>query len=1079
MALLPDKVVAQVGNQTITFEAKDEALSSAINRLYKASGVNIGSPVAEVSRYPKINLPKGKRTVFETLKALLKGTDLDCKRVADMLVVFKKSKEEQSPPPAKLINVSGKVVDEAGQPLPAITILLQGTDRGTTTNSSGSFDLDQVPEDAPIIAQGIGFPAQAFNATTVMVLRLNRSVSHLDEVQVIAYGTTTRRFNTGSVGTVTASEIAKQPVTNPLAALAGRIPGVVVTQSSGQIGSSFNIQIRGRNSISQGSDPLFIVDGVPYAANNNGISQIGGPFTYNLAPGKSGDLSPFNSLNPSDIESIDVLKDADATAIYGSRGANGVVLITTKKGKAGSTKVDVNIQTGVNKVSRIVQLMNTQQYVQMRKEAFKNDGTTMTNANAYDILLWDTTRYTDWGKYLLGGTANTSDVRTSASGGNRLTQFLVGGNYHQETTVFPGDMQYKRGGMHLNLSHRNANEKFLVTLTANYSADENNNSANNLSNYVLTLLPNLPSLYDSLGRLNWVGEGGYTFTNPLSYLKTYYRAKTNTLIANLQLSYQIQKNLRLLFNSGYNNLDIDEVRASPISSLNPANNPTGSGIFGNGSFSSVILEPQINYNSKLFSGKLDVLLGGTWQQNTNTSTTINASGYTSDALLKSPSGATTVSSLGSETQYKYAAVFGRVNYNYANTYLLNLTWRRDGSSRFGPGRQWANFGAAGLGWIFSNLPVFSADHSFLSFGKLRTSYGVTGNDAIGDYQYLDTYSNSQYPYSGIPGLYPTRLFNADYGWETNRKAEVSIDIGFFKDRVLLSTAWYRNRSDNQLVANTLAAQTGFTSIIQNLPALVQNTGWEFGLNSVNINSQYFKWTSSLNLSIPKNKLLSFPGLESSTYRNTYAIGKSLNIGSGYITAGINPQTGLYNFVDSVGGISTTASYRVIGLVNLDPQYYGGLSNELTYKGWTFSFFFDFRKQMGYSHLYGQRVMPGQRVNQFEEFVNVWHKPGDIAEYMKYTNSTTSEVYKTNSIMASDGADVRYADASFIRLRNVHLSYAFNPDLLKKIKLSRLNIFVQGQNLWLASNYIGNDPEIQILSIMPPLRSFMAGINLSL
>ncbi|OJV71169.1 MAG: hypothetical protein BGO42_04730 [Flavobacterium sp. 40-81] len=976
------------------------------------------------------------------------------------------------------IDVHGIIVDQDLKPLIGATVKVKGTSKNTATNNLGEYLLPDVANNAVLIVSYIGYLTQEVSVKNASKIILSKSESKLDEVQVIAYGTTTKRLNTGSVATVSAKDIEKQPVSNPLAILSGKVPGLLVTQSSGQTGASFTVQVRGQNSIVQNSDPLFIVDGVPFATNNDGISQVGGPFSYSLARGRSGDLSPFNSINPSDIESIEILKDADATAIYGSRGANGVVLITTKKGKAGKTKFDVSFQEGYSQAGRMIKMMSTDQYLAMRKEAFANDGVSMTNSNAFDVLLWDTKRSTDWGKYLLGGTANTKSIQGSVSGGNDLTQFLIGANYYHETTVSPGSLFFNRGGMHVNINHSSTDKRFSIQLTTSYTASKNNNSSGNLAGSMLTILPNTMPLYDSAGNLTW-SESGFTFTNPLSFIKSYYNNTINSLNSNLQISYRLLSHLKLQLSSGYNLMEVDEIKANPIISKNPSSNPTGNAAFGNNSFKSLVIEPQLSYDQEITGGKLDVLLGTTYQQNNGTGSSINASGYTNDELIRSMSAAPTLSVSNSFNEYRYAAVFGRIHYNYKDTYLINITGRRDGSSRFGPGRQWANFGAIGAGWIFSNFPVLKNELKWLSFGKFRASYGITGNDGIGNYQYLDTYSNSQYPYDGKSGLYPTRLFNAEYGWESNKKLEAALELGFLRDRIFLSTAWYRNRSDNQLVNYALPTQTGFASITQNLPALVQNTGVEFLLNTRNITTGVFKWTTDVNVSFPQNKLLKFPGLSTSSYRNTYAIGKSLNIGSGYITAGVNPKTGVYDFVDQSGNISSTPSYRVVGLVNLDPKYYGGITNDLTYRQWSLSFFFEFRKQMGYSLLQGQRVVPGQRVNQPVEMLDVWHKPGDVAQYQRYTQSTTSDAYKANAAIYSDGADVNYADASFIRLRNIYIGYQFSDSILKKLKVNRLNLFLQGQNLWLITKYKGNDPEIQLNSIMAPLKSFVLGIQLSM
>lgn len=1083
LLLLTSTMIAATANglhaQVITLETKALPLHRVFKQIEKQTDYLFWYKGTMSGK----NIPISVRMVNVPLRAALdkvfSNIPFSYEIVGETIVVTDKSfSAEKNINPIKKQQVTGIVTDENGEPLVGATVTVKGISQKTVTDQEGRFFFPNVDESATLVISYIGYQSQEVTVRNAERIVLQRSDSKLDEIQVIAYGTTSKRLNTGSVTTITSKDIERQPVSNPLAALSGRVAGAVITQSSGQSGASFNVQIRGQNSIAQSNDPLFIVDGVPFSTNNDGISQVGGPFSYSLARNRSGDLSPFNTINPNDIESIEILKDADATAIYGSRGANGVVLITTKKGKAGKTKIDASIQSGYSQASRTIKMMNTDQYLSMRKEAFVNDGVTMTNANAYDVLLWDSDRSVNWQDYLMGGEAPTTTIQGSVSGGTESTQFLVAANYYREGSVFPGNLFYNRGGMHANVGHTSSDKKLNIQLNSSYSSSTNNNSSGNLAGSALTLLPNVPMLTDDSGNLNW-SQAGYNFTNPLSMVRSYYDNTLSNLNANLQIGYKIADALTVKLNSGYNLVDLDEQKAYPISSRNPSTNPTGLATFGESTFRSLILEPQLNFKKGFAKGILEVLLGGTYQETISEGSSVEGSGYTNDALIRSMSAAPVLSAKNTYSQYRYAAVFGKINYNFKDTYIINLTARRDGSSRFGPGRQFANFGAIGAAYLFSNASFVKEKLPWLSFGKVRGSYGLTGNDGIGNYGYLDTYSNTQYPYDGKAGLYPSKLFNGDFGWESNKKLEAALELGFLKDRILLSTAWYQNRSDNQLVNYALPSQTGFGSITQNLPALVQNKGMEVSLNTRNMESATFRWTTDVNISFPRNTLLEFPGLSTSSYRNTYSIGKALNIGSGYITAGINPQTGVYNFVDQSGNITSTPTYRVIGLVNLDPKYYGGITNDLRYRQWNFSFFFEFRKQMGYSLLYGQRVVPGQRVNQPTEFLNVWHKPGDIAMYQKYTQSTTSDAYKANASIYSEGGDVDYADASYIRLRNIYLSYNLSESALKILKVNRLNVFLQGQNLWLITEYKGNDPEIQINSIMAPLKTYTMGIQLTL
>jgi TonB-linked SusC/RagA family outer membrane protein len=650
--------------------------------------------------------------------------------------------------------ITGKVTNEKGEPVTGAGIKVKGSSKGTVTNEKGEFQLDNLSADATLVISFIGYEPQEIKPAgkSYLQVQLKLSVSELDQVQTIAYGTTTKRLNTGDVSKITSEEIEKQPVSNVLAALEGRVPGLIITQANGLPGSTFKVQIRGQNSIAQGSDPLFVIDGVPFAPNNTPLTSIGSALG-------TGGASPFNSINMADIESVEVLKDADATSIYGSRGANGVVLITTKKGKVGKTQFNLNAYTGFSQITKGPNMMNTQQYLQMRHEAFTNDGVAPTVSTAPDLLLWDTTRYTDFKKLLIGGKAHTTDVQASVSGGTANTQFLIGGGYHHETTVFPGNLGDNRGSVHFNINHSSTDHKFELSLSAGYTSDKNNLIGKDITSS-LTLVPDLPALFDSTSNLVW-RLGGVRFNNPFGYLKQTYSDLTNNLISNLQLNYHMLPGLTLRTSLGYNTMESNELYLRPLSSTDPDLITTGISELGTGNARTWIVEPQVEYIKKINKGKLDVLIGGTWQEQTNAGSSITATGYTSDALLQSISAASSLNVTNSFSEYHYDAIFGRINYNWADKYIMNLSARRDGSSRFGPGKQFGNFGAIGAAWIFSNENFIKNSLPFLSFGKLRGSYGTAGNDQIRNYNYLDTWSATYYPYQGVAGLYPTQLFNPD------------------------------------------------------------------------------------------------------------------------------------------------------------------------------------------------------------------------------------------------------------------------------------------------------------------------------
>ncbi|MBO3100274.1 TonB-dependent receptor domain-containing protein [Gelidibacter pelagius] len=371
------------------------------------------------------------------------------------------------------------------------------------------------------------------------------------------------------------------------------------------------------------------------------------------------------------------------------------------------------------------------------------------------------------------------------------------------------------------------------------------------------------------------------------------------------------------------------------------------------------------------------------------------------------------------------------------------------------------------------MNFISKNFHWLSFGKLRGSYGITGSDQIGDYKYLNTYSISGNNYGGIIGLEPSQLFNPDFSWETNKKIEGAVELGFFNDRLLLNTAYYRNRSSNQLVGIPLPRTTGFASITANLDAVVQNTGWELELKGKIKNLDNFKWITSLNLTLPKNKLISFPNLEGSTYANQYIIGQPLDIHKVYHFTGMNPQTGIYEFKDFDGDGAITPANDRQKIVQTIPDFYGGLQNRINYNNWQLDFLLQFIKQLGYD--YNSFVtLPGIINNNLPiDFIDTWQSPGDNSPFQPYTVGINSDLLNAYNRFRSSNA--AFSDASFIRLKNVSLSYTL-PLLTSDSISSR--IYLQGQNLFTLTRFKGIDPENQSSISLPPLRIFSLGITLN-
>jgi len=988
--------------------------------------------------------------------------------------------------------VSGVVTDENNAALPGVSIRVKNGTQLVTSNARGRYTIGVSAAGSTLQFNYVGYKTyeQTVNGDTDVNVQMKPDPAKLDEVVIIGYGTTTRRTSTGSQAGISAKDLEKQPVTNVLQALQGQLPGVQVTQTNGLPGAGIAVQIRGANSLGKSNRPLYIIDGVPFLSEPINTSST----TTAVLPSAEGftaGTSPMNSINPGDIENIEILKDADATAIYGSRGANGVVLITTKRGQVGKTKFNLNMSTGVSEVSRFADLMKTDQYLALRKKAFSNITTnpaTPNATNAPDLVLWDQQAYTDWQRLLLGNTAKTHDVTANVSGGEGRTSFYISGTYHKEGNVYPGEQGYQRGGLNANINHISLNQRFALSLSTMYSTDKNTISTTDLGNYAYNLPPNYP-LYNlnGDGKLYWVSG----LNNPYGFLNQTNDNRSSNLLGSLNLKYTILKGLDIRSTFGYNKADMKQVTIRPLNSLNPNGSVRSSGTaaYAYTYANNYIVEPQITYDSELWRGKISLLAGGTYQSKQSQQPYYTtASNFTSDDFLSNVNQATESSTSSSSSYYKYTSLFGRINYNVENKYIVNLNFRRDGSSRFGPNKKFGNFGSAGAAWVFSEEKFLKNKISFFSFGKLRSSYGVAGSDDIGDYQYLAAFAASAAAvYNGSASLVPTRIANSDFKWESTKKFEVALELGFLNDRLSLTSSYYNNRSSNQLISYPLSTQTGFSGFQSNLPATVQNSGAEFSLSSVNIKSKYLTWNTSFNISKNSNKLISFPDIEKTSYYTTYQVGKPISANYAYQYIGIDPATNFPAFTDfnGVGGTAApTGGFAELGRGDryyagtLFPSFMGGITNSFTYKGFNLDFTFQFVKQKGRSLARSTFYPPGYMYNVATNVINDYLSQGSedylVTAGLTGTNGRTA--YFAFSNWAASDANI--VDASFIRMKNVSLSYVLPGNWLKAIHVDKVRIFTQGQNLFTVTGFKGIDPESQGV-VTPPLRTIIAGLQLTL
>lgn len=1090
-------VSAHSYEQTVSFSGKNVSLIKVFASIEKQTGVSFFFNYAIVQKTKPVTLDLRNVEMNELLDIVLEGQGLSYYKSGKTIFIIKDGEQKKysgqndaAGVPKDKIDVKGKVVNEEGSPLIGASITVKDGNKSVLTDEKGSFEIKNIPDNSIIIISFVGYQKQTLNIDEVgkAVIVLKQATNILDQAQVIAYGYTTQRLSTSNIFSIRSADIERQPVDNPLLTMEGRVPGVFVAQANGLPGSGITVRVQGQNSINNGNDPLYVIDGVPYTSQMLATTS-GGPL------GNSGGLplngaipgsNPLSYINPADIERIDVLKDADATAIYGSRAANGAILITTKTGKVGNAKTDINVYQGIGQISHKLHLLNTRQYLQMRHEALANDGLKPAPTD-YDVNgYWDTTRNIDWQKALLGRNAQFTNANGSVSGGNSSTQYLVGGMFRYATTVFPGSFNDKKGSLHFSINTHSNDGRFHLQLSGNYMADDNHLPQVDLTNSALQLAPDAPPLYNKDGTINWMTNpaGTSTWFNPISNIFNLYDGKTNNLISNAKVGYKLVKGLEIKVNLGYTNLQTNEISQSPDYAKPPelrSSTPLAA-VFSNSNINSWIVEPQLDYIAVFRKSKLEALVGSTIEQQMSNGQKITGTGYPADQLLGSLASATTVTVNSTiAAVYKYNALFGRLNYNFDDKYLIDLTGRRDGSSRFGPKNQFHDFEAVGIAWIFTNENFLKKNSAVISFGKVRGSYGTTGNDQIGDYRYLDVYTplSQGTPYQNTSALTYLNLPNPYLEWEESKKLQFGLDLAFLHDRIIFNGTYAINRSSNQLLPYNLPIITGYYNVTENFPATVENRSLELALTSINIRTGKFNWTTMVNATIPRNKLVAFPNLANSSYAYSYVIGEPINVVQAFHYMGVNAQTGIYQFSDQHGNITTSPNFLTdrTKRINISPTIYGGLENRVTCGNFDLDFLFQFVKQINSSLRFGNANVPGffsaGNGNQPTSVLGRWRQSGDNAKIMRF-NSNGSLGSSFGNVMSSDAA---FSDASFIRLKNVSLSWKMPDNLIRRVRMAYVRFYVEGQNLITITKYTGLDPETLSLTALPTLRVFTGGVQM--
>ena len=1027
------------------------------------------------------------------------------------------------------ISISGIVTGEDGLPLPGVSVKVKGTNMVTVTNENGLFKLNLKTLNGTLVFSSIGYISKEViikNALTYNVTLVADNKS-LNEVVVVGYGTQQKLTVSNSISSVTAAQIEKQVTGNVLNALEGQMPGVEVRQGSGRPGDNPTVRIRGTGSVNASNAPLYVVDGLPLE-----------------------DASDINSINPNDIAKIDVLKDAASAAIYGSRGGNGVIIITTKKGSAKKTKFDFSFYTSASEATKKMQVLNKDQYIQFEKEGFQytwlaSGGNPATpNASrptAYRYLPIydnpDAIANTDWQGEIFR-TAVTSNYQVGAQGGSDKMNYYISGNYYANQGILKAT-DLKRYAFRANVNmtlNKYLKAGFNIAPTygiENLRATDGhfNGSMGDGATLLSALMmpPTIPAKFEdgtygqTLGSKTFTGS--VAITSPLQKLEDpNYLNYSNTYRVQgiAYLEFTPIKNLvyRMSFGGDYKNaatlfyrpstvstatvgVNIPEMKSGNIANIASTDNRLTA--------SNYTWDNQISYNKTFYDNHhLNATAVYSIQASNSDATVLTGqSGTFANDLVKNVKGASIISGSLSSQAWSLISYLARLNYDYKYKYILTASFRRDGTSRFAPQHQWGTFPSVSAAWRISEEDFFK-NVSTISELKLRGSYGVTGNFSIGNYAWQSVLAASNYNFGAgdgaiATGYAPNNFSNPNLTWETNKQLGGGVDIGLLKNRIYLSADIYRRVTSDLLYSRPIPGNSGFNTYTGDI-GNVENKGLELDLRTTNINGKQFSWSTSLNFSFNKNKVLKLGDDDASIITNSentvtqlIQVGQPFAVFYGYPTAGIfqnqadvdaNPQMkfsaaagpGDTKFVDTNhDGVISPADQIILG--NPTPDFSYGITNTFTYKNFDLSIQLQ-GVQGGDIYYLGSRFVGTNQLifNQLAVSVlNRWKseaEPGD------------GNYPRIGSIGLAPSNVQRYLfDGSYLRIRNISLGYTVKPSVLKKLGISALKIYATGQNLYTFSKYIGYNPEVNqygegVKGIgldygsYPLSRSVTFGINLS-
>ena len=960
--------------------------------------------------------------------------------------------------------VSGKITDaKDSSPLSGVTVKAKGQTNVVLSQQDGSFTITISTGTNSLEFSYVGYADLEVPVSVNMNIRMSASERNLSEVVVVGYGRAVKRNLTGSISKVGSKEVENFPEPSFETAIQGKAAGVVVESGSGKLGQGIKIRIRGTSSISANSQPLYVIDGLPVISTSQ--SDITNDPT-----------NPLADINPNDIESIEVLKDASASAIYGARAANGVVLITTKKGRNNQkTTFELNTYYGISNPARTRKFVDAKQYVNLIELAAVSDGTydfnngisgyaTLDDAIS-DYKSWYETNVldnfslgtdwhnaevnTDWQDILYKDNAPTKNIDLSATGGNEKTRFYVSGFYTDQQAIVINNRFYRYGGR-MNLEHQaTSNLSFGINMSVNRSQLNRVTNDNSFSTpgQLVAQLPISPVYDPQTGKLN----GNTLYANGLfdaqfnsdkqSTWRTIGNAFANlTIIPSLSFRSEFGADILNLYQEAFQGKQTQD----------------GAGI----GKANVIISQAVNFNTNNYftydhqfnnNNKLNAVLGMSYLQNDSRGASANGENVPSDAI-KNLSGTTLITFANStNNRYTFLSYFLRGNYSIADKYLFSGSIRTDASSRFGPNNRYGWFPAVSAGWVLSE-EKFMKDIPFFNFLKLRASWGLTGNAEIGESNFLALYGVSNYP--DLPGYVPVSLGNSDLKWEKTAQTDIGLEFAVLNSRLSGEIDVYQKKTSDLLLNVNVPATTSYQSYLKNLGNM-DNKGIEVTLNSKNIDGA-FKWTTSLNFAYNKNKVGDIGGqiIEAGFDLTQRAIeGQPIGVFYDRKFVGVDPQTGdaLYQGEDGKPTSDYNSAARVV-LGKSNPDWTGGFTNTFSYKGFDFNIFFIFQTGNDIYNSGGAYMSDGfynGLDNQTTDILNAWKNPGDITNVPRIGYFYGSG-YQTSSRWLYDG--------NYIRLRNATLGYNLPKSLMQRIKITSARIYVSGTNLWTSTKYPG-DPEV--------------------